>query len=121
MNSRAKAMLIATVLLCTLLVTKSLWIDPVGPLEGDYLKYKNYALNIAPYQPGILIVKSPVIDYKVVSVKKISNSGITNITYIDENGEWVEETLEGEYKARVRTYLLSVLPFRDIQIRGGKE
>lgn len=115
-------MLIVTIFLLGLLIAKSLWYDPVGKLEGEREQFKNYALEVAPIQNTSLLEKLGILNYKVMFVLKEKDEGNTDITYKDpSSGEWVKETLEGEYRAKVRAYLLYVFPVKDIHIKGGIE
>lgn len=120
MNNRAKIMIVSAIFLLALLIAKSLWFDPVKDLEGDALKYQKYALEVAPHQDTFFNINLPIVEYKVVSVKKIKDEGETKITYRDENGRLREEEIEGDYTAKVRAYLFSILPFTDLQIKGGQ-
>ena len=120
MEKRGQAMLITVILLLGLLIGKSLWFDPVGELDTEKDLYKNFALEIAPMQNTSLLQKWGMLTYRVMFVLKEENEGTTDIMYENPaTEEWVKETLEGQYRAKVRAYLLQVIPMKDIQIKGG--
>ncbi|WP_204402388.1 hypothetical protein [Alkaliphilus hydrothermalis] len=119
MNHKTKAMIWLSIVLLILLVSKSLWLDPVKGLEGELLKYKDYAQSTAPLKTGALIWDSTIFTYEVVSVKQTTEEGSTKIKYQDQKGEWHEEELQGEYTAKVRSYIFRIFPVRDIRIKGG--
>lgn len=120
MEKRGQAMLIVVILLLGLLIAKSLWFDPAGELESQRELYKNFALEIAPIQNTSLLEKWGMLTYRVMFVLKEEAEGNTDIMYKDlSTGEWIKETLEGQYRAKVRTYLLYVIPIKDIHIKGG--
>lgn len=120
MNKREEAMLIVTIFLLVLLVGKSLWLDPVKNLDEEMSHYKNYVLDIAPLKNTGLFEKMGILTYKVVSVVKEKEEGQTDIMYEDiSTKEWGKKTLQGEYRAKVRAYLLGFIPVKDINIKGG--
>ncbi|SET73162.1 hypothetical protein SAMN05660297_03312 [Natronincola peptidivorans] len=122
MEKRGQAMLILAFLLMGLLIVKSLWLDPVGALDEEREKYKAYALTVAPIQNTSLLEKGNLLTYRVMFVVKEKEEGITEVIYEGQQSkEWDSEILEGQYRAKVRAYLLYVIPVKDLRIQGGIE
>lgn len=122
MNSRIRNMLVITIFFVIILLVKSLWLDPVGQLDGDMKKYHDFVLlNVESSYDSIL---KPIISYRIVDIKQVTADGETIILTKDiENNQWVSETLEGQYRAKIRFYFMHILPYRDtqVQIKGGTE
>lgn len=119
MDKRGQAMLIVVILLLGILITKSIYFDDVGRLEGEREQYKKYALEIAPIQNTSLLEKMGMLTYRVIYVVR-EEGGSTDITYKEpESGVWKKETLQGQYGAKVRAYVLYIFPVKDIHIKGG--
>ncbi|SDL26772.1 hypothetical protein [Natronincola ferrireducens] len=120
MNQRGQAMLIVVVLLGILLIVKSLWFDPVGGLEGEKETYRVFAQEVASLQNTSLLERWGLLTYRVMFVLQEEEEGITEVMYRDNTSEeWITEVLEGQYRAKVRAYLLYTIPMKDIHIKGG--
>lgn len=115
MDKRAKIMIIVAIFLFAILLVKSLWIDPVGALEGELLDFKMLAEEHAPIKHNNLLYRTGLITYRVTRVEWISeeepsNSCVTCDSCVDSNGE-------NRWKARVRAYFVYIIPFRDITVK----
>ncbi len=119
MDKRTKVMIFATIILLVALVAKSLWIDPVGNLDEAGAKYSQFALAIAPKAHNPILLKPPIVSYRVVSVNHGEKEGESTVILTNIGDEQSQVTLEGHYSAKVRVYFLGVFPYRDIQIKGG--
>jgi hypothetical protein len=119
MDKRAKYMLAATAFFLLMLIIKSLWIDPVRNLEGNEEKFMKYAYGAAPSVSQGLLDKTGLLTYRVIKVLKEEKEGITMITYQNASTEeLVNEKLDGVYRAKVRAYILHIIPIKDIQVKG---
>lgn len=114
MAKRDKFIVIAMVVLLLILCVKSLWIDNYTPKndseEAFYMKVENI---IEEQYTGWLY------DYHLVTPKivKISEMSEGDKKYKDLEGEI--KTTEGVYKAKVRKYILWILPFSEERILEG--
>ncbi|AKL97074.1 hypothetical protein CACET_c36430 [Clostridium aceticum] len=120
MDKRGQAMLIVTILLLVFLIVKSLFFDPVRGLEGDREKYRLFALQVAPSQNISLLERGSLLNYKVIYVFKENEEDNTKIMYKRDEA-WITEVLEGGYSAKVRAYILGVIPVKDIYVQGGMQ
>ncbi|GAB6085520.1 hypothetical protein [Alkaliphilus crotonatoxidans] len=121
MDRRAKTLVLATAILFSVLLIKSLWIDPVGNLAGDQNRYGDFALEAAAAVHHPIVLKPPVITYRLIEVSHEASEGEITKILINEGGNSYLEELEGKYAAKVRIYFLGVFPYRDIKIEGGIE
>ncbi len=113
-------MLIVTIVLIALLIGKSLYLDPVGQLDVSSSQYATYALDIAPIQNKSLLEKWGLLSYRLVHLVQEEEGGTTDIMYRDETSkEWSKSKIRGQYSAKVRAYLMGILPVKDIYIKGG--
>lgn len=117
MDKRSKAMLIVTIILLVALVIKSTWIDPARLTSIEEKHYKNFAQEIAPEVHDSILLRTGLLTYRITEVNRESQEGNTKIKYKDENDKEVEESLEGQYSARARVYVLYVLPYKDFFIK----
>ncbi len=113
--------MIALVVLAGLLLTiKSVVLDPVKPVEADLVRYSGYAALSAPYLGSEVPPPSWLYTYRTIEVEKTGTTGKTIIMHIDPATQnLTEEVLAGTYQARVRGYILWVLPATQITIEGG--
>jgi len=116
MTKRDKVFVVGMLVLLLILCVKSLWIDNYTPKndseEAFYTKVENI---IDERYTGWLY------DYHLVTPKitKISEMSEGDKSYKDLEGN--VKTTEGVYKAKVRKYILWILPFSEERILEGIE
>ncbi len=122
MNKREKRMLFITLILLVILISKYLFFDEVKNLNGDELKFKQFvesALQNKEEYNGFLI-RSNLASYKIVKIEKIKEEGKSPIAYwAEEEKKYVEEEIQGQYRAKVRGYFLHVLPYKQFRVESA--
>ena len=118
--SYEKKMAVALAVLLVLLSFKSLVLDPYRPVTPEEAAYREFALLVAPYHGSPIPGDGVLYTRRVVRLERVSGDGITEIMIVDsDSGELVEKALDGHYEARIRSYLLGVIPIREFRIEGG--
>ena len=121
MSKREKIYSIAIVVLLVLLTVKSMVIDNYKPTTEDEQLFYTYASEIAQEQYDGFTYKYNISSYKIVSVKKIEDEGVSVLEVIDPiTNEKVLEEIDGKYKAKIRKYLLWILPYGEDRIMSRK-
>jgi hypothetical protein len=100
-------------LLLALLTVKSLVLDGVKDLSGEEAEFARYVAQSIESQEKWAINKTDALSYKIVRIKKINEETAT-ITTDEEKKNSIE--LSGHYTARVRKYILWILPYGDFSI-----
>lgn len=120
MTKREKSMIYVVLILFVVVIIKSLYFDEVK-VTGDQLKFKSFVGEIIRDEErysGLLIEKGAAI-YKVVHIKKMKDGGKSNIRYWNEKEKvWKNETISGQYEAKVRGYLFHVIPYKEFKVRS---
>lgn len=120
MTKQDKRMVLITGVLFIILVLKSLFFDPIKPQQGEAALFQEYALEVAPAVHQPLIFREPLVVYRMVALKHDAQ-GEDTIIYTHQ-GEAIEEVaLSGSYTGKIRVYLLGILPYQEITIKGGTE
>ena len=115
-----KRMMLLVILAAMLLSAKSIWMDPVKPLDENLRLYSEYAKLAAPFNDGAVPPPSGLYTYRTVQVVQRNEEGETVVLRTDPATNLLKEvTLQGEYQARVRAYVLYVLPVKHITVEGG--
>lgn len=115
-----KRMLLLVLIATTLLSAKSIWLDPVKPLDENLRLYSEYAMLAAPFNDGEVPPPPGLYTYRTVQVVRRNEEGETLVLQTDPATNRLKEvTLQGEYQARVRAYVLYVLPVKHITVEGG--
>ncbi len=115
-----KLMLMLMMVAAILLSVKSIWLDPVKPEDENTSRYSQYAVLAAPFHDGKTPPPAGLYTYRTVKVVQPSQEGETVILEIDPaTNRLTEISLQGEYQARVRAYILYVLPVKHITVEGG--
>lgn len=115
-----KRMLLLVLVAATLLSAKSIWLDPVKPLDENLRLYSEYAMLAAPYHDGEVPPPPSLYTYRTVRVVRLNEEGETLVLQTDPATNLLKEvTLQGKYQARVRAYVLYVLPVKHIMVEGG--
>jgi hypothetical protein len=113
-------MIFLILILLTTLSIKSLLLDPVRPETIELDLYQQYAQLTAPFQGNRRPDPEGLYTYRTVMVEKTGDEGQTHIVYEDtQTNEMIETILPGQYQARVRGYLLYILPVKLIRVEGG--
>ncbi|MDW7670833.1 MAG: hypothetical protein SCK57_05735 [Bacillota bacterium] len=120
MKRYEKRMIFLILILLTALSIKSLLLDPVRPETIELDLYQQYAQLTAPFQGNRGPDPEGLYTYRTVMVEKTGDEGQTHIVYEDaQTNEMIETILPGQYQARVRGYLLYILPVKLIRVEGG--
>jgi len=118
MSRQDKGMIIITVVLLMILIFKSFYFDPIDAQQGEEALFHQYALEVAPIVHQPLIFRKPIVVYRMTSLKH-DPQGENTIIYTFQEEIAEEITLEGTYVGRIKIYLLGVLPYREVTIKGG--
>ncbi|MEN1762172.1 hypothetical protein [Anoxynatronum sibiricum] len=117
-----RRMAIIILVLFLLLSIKSVLLDPVTPSTKALEQYAGFARLAAPLQVGMPPLLEKLHTFRTISVEQVSEEGDTLILYpVPGENKLAEARLSGTYEARVRGYLLFVLPVKQILIEGGLE
>ena len=117
-----RRMLLLVLVAAMLLSAKSIWLDPVKTQDENLQLYSRYAMLAAPFNDGEVPPPPGLYTYRTVQVVQRNEEGETVVLQIDpETNLLVEVTLQGEYQAKVRAYVLYVLPVKHIMVKGGVE
>ncbi len=120
MKQYDKRMLLLVIFAALLLSAKSIWMDPVKLHEKNERLYSQYAELAAPFNDGEVLPPTGLYTYRTVDVERRSDEGETIIVQVDPTtNQLTEVTLQGEYQAKVRAYILYVLPVKNITVEGG--
>lgn len=116
-RSREKAMAIVLVILFLSLVVKSLFLDEVKNLSGDEEKFKNFADYAVSEEYKGTLEDTGILSYRVYKLYQMDPNGKTTIRYPDpDDGNLVQETIQGRYMASVRGYLFWILPIKHFSV-----
>lgn len=120
MKQYDRRMLLLVLMAAMLLSAKSIWLDPVKPQDENLQQYSEYAILAAPFNDGEVPPPPGLYTYRTVKVEQRNKEGETIVLQIDPETNLLKETtLQGEYQARVRAYVLYVLPVKHISVEGG--
>lgn len=121
MNKRGLRMTVVAMILFGLLIAKSLWFDPVGTLQGEEEMYRQFVVEMAPIKKPSLLDRWGLLTYRATVVIQEEEDGYTEIMYrsAEDKENWITETIQGQYRAKVRGYILYIIPIKDIRIEGG--
>lgn len=114
MNNQSKIMLAILIVLALILSIKSLVIDPYKPI-GDEKEFYEEVEKIIEEKYSSWVYKY-VVDVKIVNMKEMTEA---EKTLKDDDGN--EYIAKGKYKAKVRKYIVSLLPFSEEWIVDVKE
>ena len=112
-TSREKTMIIAIIVLLIALVIKSTMLDEVKNLSAEEQTFKDFVEYSVSEQYDGFLERSGIIVYRVygISVADKDQKGI--LRYEDpETGKMVESIQDVRYSAKVRGYLLWILPVK---------
>ncbi|MBF8983463.1 hypothetical protein IZY60_07925 [Lutibacter sp. B2] len=120
MAKKEKVMLYVTIALVLFLVGKTLYFDEVK-VSGDALKFKQFVEKSVEENEKYnnFFKRHNLIDYKVVSIKKIKESGKSRIMYLNEENKYVEGIIAGEYQGKVRGYFLHIYPYKEFKVKSN--
>jgi hypothetical protein len=122
MKRYEKRMIIVILVLLLGLSVKSIYMDEIRPETTELDQYQRYAKLAASLMDSPFASRIGLFTYRTINVKQVAAEGETVIIYPDGNGDsvvFVEMTLPGQYEARLRGYLLSILPVKQVRIEGG--
>jgi hypothetical protein len=121
MNEREKTYLTIIIILLMALIIKSFYLDEVRPVTEEEKMFKDYVYRLVEEKHDGLLSKSNIISYRVVSIKKIENDGVSIIEVKDgENNSYKLVEIPGKYKAKVRKYLLHFIPYGEDTVLSRK-
>jgi len=112
LSKREKTYLWMVIILLGILCVKSFWLDAYkaqNESEALFISRVTETLDQrfdnALYQRGILM-------YRIISVKEVTEEENQLVKKLDTiKGNAVDIELQGKYKARIRKYVLGLLPF----------
>lgn len=119
MNGREKTYTIVIVVLLVILAAKSLVLDNYKPGTEDEKLFYNYASEIAQEEYTNFLYKNHIATYKIVGIKKLEDEGVSVLESV-VNGKKELVEIQGKYKAKIRKYILWVLPFSEDKIMSRK-
>ncbi len=120
MKATEKKMMMALIILLIGLAAKSLLMDPYRTESESMAAYAEFARLMAPFQQQTMLDRMKVLTYRTIQVEQVQGDEETHIVILDPYAdEMIDKRLSGTYEARVRAYLLWIIPLRDIQIEGG--
>lgn len=121
MNKREKVYLIIIVLLLGALMLKSFYFDEYNPVTKDEKLFKEYVETLASKKYDGFLVNNKLISFKVVSIKKLENKGVSIIKVKNGNdNDYKKVEIQGKYKAKIRKYLLHILPYWEDKVLSKK-
>lgn len=117
MKKRESRYVYVILLLLAALTVKSLWLDGVGEITGEEADFAKYALQTIESKEKWALNKTDILTYKIVKIVK-NDENPTSISFWDqERKERRQVVLSGRYTARVRKYILWILPYGDFSVR----
>ncbi|RKD26425.1 hypothetical protein SAMN02745883_02115 [Caminicella sporogenes DSM 14501] len=122
MNKREKMYVIVIIILLAILTVKSLFLDEFKPRTYEEKMFKEYVekLTYKRYNNNFFMKKG-LINFRVVSIKKIDDKGISIIEVKDENNNnYKQVKISGKYKAKIRKYVLHILPYGEDKVLSRK-
>lgn len=113
MANRDRIMIVVMIVLVLILGVKSFVLDPYQPENESEKAFMDYVESIvdAKYSGGLY---GTLVHIKIVKVTEMSE---TEKTYKDLDGN--VQTTTGTYKAKIRKYILGVLPYSEESILEG--
>ncbi len=123
MQNREKTLVGVTILLVIIMLGKSLFFDEVKPKNSDEIMFKSFVeKRIADGKEELgLLNETGLASYKVVKIKKTNEIGESKILYYDQDkASYVEGRIKGEYKAKVRGYMLYIIPYKEFTVEVGE-
>lgn len=117
MNRKEKILLLVTLLLIAILFSKSFFLDEVKPKTEEELQFKQFVEKAIDEKMEGFLKRNNIVKYRVVSIEQVSQEGISRIEYLDEQGKkYIQGTIQGQYKAKVRGYFLHLIPYKEIRV-----
>lgn len=115
MIKREKILLIALIVMIVLLGIKSYVLDPYSPSEVEETFYNKVEGIIADQYEGFLY-DTKLVTFRIVKISEMSER---ERTVKDKDGN--AYIADGIYKAKIRKYILGILPFSEERILDLKE
>ncbi len=124
MNRREKAYIWIIILLILILVTKSVYLDDYKPQNREEELFKEYSYGLAVEETPSLFKSNKFRTFRVVDIKKIENGDASTMDedvsmikiYDEKTGKQENIEIEGMYKAKIRKYILGVMPYGEFSI-----
>lgn len=122
LSGREKTMIIMIIVLLILLAIKSLVLDEVKNLSPDEQQFKNFVdYSVAQEYDGFL-EQSGLMVYRVYDINMADKNQKGILRYEDpDSGQMVDVIQEGRYNAKVRGYLLRILPVKHFSVTAETE
>lgn len=116
-NSREKAMIILLVILVIILILKSMVFDEVKNLTPEEQQFKDFVEYSVEEEYSGTLADMGLMVYRVYDLYMADPDAKGVLRYEDaKTGKMVETVQEGRYNARVRGYLLWVLPVKHFSV-----
>jgi len=117
MNKREKIYVIIILILFGILLAKSFYFDEYKPVTEDEMLFKEYAQRLSHEK----FKNNKLVGFKVVSIKKLEDKGISIIEVKSGNdNEYENVEIQGKYMAKIRKYLFHFLPYGEDKILSRK-
>lgn len=122
MSSREKTMIIMIIVLLLALVIKSTMLDEVKNLSIDEQNFKTFVDYSVMEQYDGFLERSGILMYRVYDIKIADKDQKGLLRYEDPNtGKPVELIQDVRYRAKVRGYLLWILPIKHLSVTAEIE
>jgi len=108
MNFREKRLLIAMVILLLVITAKSFLLDPYKPANSEEEAFYDKVEMIQEVSESSWIYKSHLVTTRIVEIEEMTEKEKETK---DLDGNVVEN--KGVYKAKIRKYVLGIIPFSD--------
>lgn len=116
-NAREKSLLLMVVILVVVMIVKAFFFDEVRGLSGDEAYVYEFTTYSVEQEYTGFLSQNHIIVYRVFDIYMADPDVTSVLRYEDpRTGEAVERQIEGRYNARVRAYLLGVIPFRSFSV-----
>lgn len=117
-NKREKIYIGVLVVLVMVMCVKSLWLDPYTPADESEIIFVEYVENALEEQFDNPLYTYHILTYRIVDVGEVSETEARLVEHYDPGvDEKVMLELKGSYKAKVRKYLLGLLPVGQETVR----
>lgn len=121
-TGREKAMIIVLAVLVLILIVKSVFLDEVKNLSGEEEQFKQFVEYSIEEEHSGALADMGLMVYRIYDIYKADEDQKGVLRYVDPaTGEKVEVVQDGRYTARVRGYLLWILPVQHFSVTAKIE
>lgn len=121
-SAREKAMIIVILLLIAVIALKSIVLDPVRNLTPEEEDFKDFVLYTVEESYQSKLKDMGLMTYRIYDIFEAEPGQTTELTYEDpKTGEEVTVVQDGRLTARVRGYLLWIIPFQHFSVSAATQ